>query len=172
MSLEIFTDGSPGPKTGLGWAGWAFVLMDGGLPVYEACGTAAERLTTNQIELAAVAQALAFVLRTDGLPDHLPVWTDSLYVAEAVGRLPRLAFDQFEEGGRPVVNAPQLRLLYDLLYVFGLAGRTIIRHVKGHNGTTGNELADRLSKLAAYQGESVWRDNRRISQDQTSIKHE
>lgn len=154
---DLYVDGSPGPKKGPGWAGWGMALMAGDAPLYEACGVAADRLTTNAIELEAMIQGLAYLLRQNW-QTVTQVWTDSQYAASCVAALPKLGASRFQSDGGfgpPVKNAERLRLLYDLMYNLELAGRVIVRHTKGHAGTAGNERADKLSKLAAYGGE-VW----------------
>ena len=156
---ELYVDGSPGPKTGEGWAGWGIALVAGAYPLYEGCGVTAERVTTNAIELEALIQGLAFLLRAQ-IPSVITVWTDSRYVAEQVSRLPVLYAANFaDEKGFEVQNADRLQFLYELLYEFGASRMCIIRHVKGHDGIFGNELADKLSKLAAYKGEVFYREN-------------
>lgn len=160
---ELFVDGSPGPKKGPGWAGWGVVLMATNVPIYEACGVASERLTTNAIELEAMIQGLAYLLRIS-MPGSVPVWTDSQYVAETMARLPMLGRDGFETPtGKPIQNQARIMLLYDLLYNMDLADSCIIRKTKGHEGIAGNEKADELSKLAAYKGEIWYRDNKVIA---------
>lgn len=165
---ELFVDGSPGPKKGPGWAGWGVVLMATDTPIYEACGVACERLSTNAIELEALIQGLAYLLRLS-MPCVVPVWTDSQYVAETVARLPALWRDDFMDAkGRPIQNRERILLIYDLLYNMDLGEGCIIRKTKGHEGIAGNEKADELSKLAAYRGEIWYRDNRTIIDNDTT----
>ena len=157
---ELYVDGSPGPKKGQGWAGWGIALVANEYPLYEGCGVAAERITTNAIELEALIQGIALVLRMQ-LPSVVTIWTDSRYVAEQVAALPRLKMMNFaDQDGYEVMNADRLLFLYDLLFEFGASRMCVIRHVKGHAGVFGNELADRLSKLAAYKGEVFYKENR------------
>lgn len=157
---ELFVDGSPGPKKGQGWAGWGVALMAGDSPVYESCGALEDRITTDAIELEALIQGLSYLLRAH-LPAVITVWTDSRYVATAVAQLPLLAKRQFTDGkGHEVGNAGRLEFLHDLLYEIGLSEFCVIRWTQGHAGTPGNELADKLSKLAAYKGETFHRENR------------
>lgn len=159
-SYELFVDGSPGPKKGPGWAGWGAALMAGHTPIYEACGVATARLTTNAIELEAMIQGLAYLLRMNW-PMVVPLWTDSQYVANSVADLPRIAQREFRDArGLPLINHDRLRIIYDLLYNMEAINYCVIRRLKGHVGITGNERADELSKLAAYKGETWYRDNR------------
>lgn len=159
---ELFVDGSPGPKKGTGWSGWGNVLMAGDIPIYEACGYTKERVTTNAIELEALIQGLAYLLRQD-MPCMVTIWTDSMYVAETMARLPKIGRNDFkDEKGKPLVNEDRIRLLYDMMYNMELIELCIVRKLKGHDGILGNELADQWSKKAAYEGEAFYRNNRTL----------
>lgn len=162
LAYDMFVDGSPGPKKGKGWAGWGFVLMAGDEAVHEACGVTSERLSTNAIELEALIQGLCYLLR-QSMPCVTQVWTDSQYVAETMAALPLLGRKNFEdERGKKIPNADRIHLLYDLMYNMDMNELSIVRKVKGHTGIAGNEMADKLSKLAAYKGEMWYKDNRAI----------
>ena len=128
--------------------------MDGDTTIYEACGTAAYRMTVNQIELEAVTQGLAFLMRYDP-PNLTQVWTDSQYTSSTIGNLLTLKEQMFlTADGWPIANAEQIKLLYDFLFEMDMHSKVIIRKTKGHKGILGNERADQLSKRAAYKGES------------------
>jgi len=159
VPYELFVDGSPGPKKGEGWAGWGIALMAGISPVYEACGVAADRLSTDAIELEALIQGLSYLLRLD-MPAVIPVWSDNRYVVTIMADLPRLGRDEFlDRAGNPIKNYERIRMLYDLWFTMGMHDRCLIRTVQGHTGVAGNERADLLSKRAAYKGEIWYRDN-------------
>ena len=133
-------------------------LMAGDSPVYEACGVAEERLTTNAIELEALIQGLAYLLRLD-LPAVVPVWVDSQYVATTMANLPLLSRNQFQDpNGNMIQNADRINMLFDLWYKMGMHERCLVRKIQGHMGFAGNERADQLSKRAAYKGE-IWYRN-------------
>lgn len=167
VPYELFVDGSPGPKKGEGWAGWGVALMAGISPIYEACGVAAERLSTDAIELEALIQGLSYLLRQD-MPAVVPVWTDNQYVAMTVANLPLLGRNDFRDpGGNLIKNAERIRMLYDLWFVMGMHERSLIRKVQGHMGVAGNERADLLSKRAAYKGEIWYRNNPTIFNTET-----
>lgn len=169
---ELFVDGSPGPKKESGKSGWGVVLMAGNTPIYESCGFTKERITTNAIELEALIQGLAYLVRQN-MPHMVTVWTDSLYTAETVARLPFLhAADYCDEKGNPVKNKDRIRLIYDLLHTLEASSHCIIRKTKGHDGHLGNELADVLSKKAAYESECYYKINRTIINEPTEEKPE
>lgn len=169
----LFVDGSPGPKTGAGWAGWGIALMAGTSPIYEACGVLSERVTTNAIELEALIHGLAY-LYSIGLPSVVEVWTDSRYVMQEVAQILTTAQNEFQNANdKPVANSDRLKFIYELLYPMGMHTRCILRWSKGHmkkddspTGAgyemrkAGNDLADHLSKQAAYKGEIYYKENR------------
>ncbi len=155
---DLYVDGSPGPKNAAGWSGWGVVLMCGDAVMFEACGYMAERGTSNAAELEALIQGLAYLQRLH-FPTVIPMWTDSKYVAETVANLPRIAARSFnDEKGAPIKNRDRIKLIFELLYDLELINATVIRWVKGHAKTTGNELADKLSKAAAYQGQAYYKE--------------
>lgn len=172
VGYELFVDGSPGPKdlTKKGWSGWGVVLMVGNTPVYEACGHTAERVTTPEIELEALIQGLAYLLRLS-LPATIRVWSDNRPAVDAVSQLPRLkAVDFCDVRGHPLKNAGRLKILYDIMYSIGMADRCFVSWMEGHRKVTGddpvkdrrimgNNRADELSKLAAYHGEVFYIEN-------------
>lgn len=166
---ELYVDGSPGPKKEAGWSGWGLALMAGDSLVYEACGVTHTRVTSNAIELEAVIQGLAYLLRID-MPAVVPLWTDSQYAAVMMSQLTKLNRCKFEKGnGKKIANWDRIAMLHDLYHVMGSHERCIIRKVRGHDGVAGNEHADRLSKLAAYKGEIWYRDHRAfITENETN----
>lgn len=164
----LYVDGSPGPKKTEGWSGWGAALMAGETPIYEACGVTAERVSTDAIELEALIQGITYLMRLH-LPSVVTIYTDSQYVGETVAKLPLLGHRGFTtEKGKPIKNEQRIRLLHDLLYSMEMSQRCIIRWVKGHSGVAGNEVADKLSKQAAYHGEVFYRENPAQSAPPTS----
>ncbi len=141
--------------------------MAGNTPVYEACGVAATRMTTNATELEALIQGMSYLLRLN-LPTVIPIWCDSQYVVDTMGKLARLGHEEFmTPKGKPIENAEQIKMLYDLWYRMNMNEHCLIRKVKGHIGKIGNELADALSKRAAYKGD-IWYQDNRIPQNDTN----
>jgi ribonuclease HI len=75
-----------------------------------------------------------------------------------------------DEKGNPVKNKDRIQLIYDLLHTLGVNSHCIIRKTKGHDGHLGNELADALSKKAAYESECFYKINKTIIQESTNDK--
>lgn len=158
-SYALYVDGSPGPKKAYGWSGWGVTLMAGEIPVYIACGVTAERVSTDAVELEALIQGITYLMRLR-LPCAVVIFTDSQYVGETTAKLPLYGRNGFTtEKGKPIKNGERVRLLYDLLYPMEMSKKCIIRWVKGHAGVLGNEIADKLSKQAAYKGEVYYKEN-------------
>lgn len=148
--LNIYVDGSPGPKVG-GWSGWGVVVYIGDTCVRRLCGTTRDKVTTNATELEALIRGIGVAADS---PAQATVWTDSQYVMGCWNKLIQLHHNDFKEKERKVPNADRLEFLYDLLYEFGYSSLVDLRWLRGHNKTVGNEEADKLSKLAAYRGET------------------
>lgn len=150
--LHLYVDGSPGRKRDDSWSGWGLALVYDGEPLHLQCGTTDGRVSSNAAELEAVIQGLALISRQKHA-GVIPLWTDSSYTAEMIARLPALAANHWRDRkDHPVKNPDRLKLLYEMLHLMELAERTTVRWVKGHAKNPGNEMADRLSKLAAYRG--------------------
>ena len=149
---SIFVDGSPGPKVKPGFSGWGLVLMADNTVVYQACGTTAERCTSQAIELEAVIQGLAYIHRS--FSGQIELWSDSSYTVSSVSRLSEYESSGWvNHKGKPIANAERLQLLWEYLFPLGLTRRVTLRWIKGHTGeSVGNELADELSKEASGKG--------------------
>ena len=156
---ELYVDGSPGPIKESGWSGWGLAMMAGENVIYEACGVTAERITSNAAELEAILHGLSYLSRLQ-LPSVVPLWTDSQYSADAIAKLPTTRRNNYcDEKGKPVANADRLKLICEMLYEMEMTDLTVIRWVKGHNKTIGNEIADKLSKEAAYKGKAYYQEH-------------
>lgn len=162
---ELHVDGSPGPKKADGFMGWGLALMAGFTPIYEACGYAKDRGTNHTAELEAITQGLAYLLRLQ-LPGVVVMWNDNRTAVNTINSLPLLKSRGWcNADGKPLKDLERVRFLYELMYDIGAAEKVVVRWLKGHlNKVTspqaaGNDIADRLSKLAAYKGEAWYREN-------------
>lgn len=150
--IEIWTDGCcikrPIPSA-KGVGGWAYVAVEDGRVVAKASG-AEPKTTNNRMEMAAVIKALA------KYPDsNVMVVSDSKYVVEgATNWMPRWkehGWTRGENGKRVPVANRKLWQEIDRL----MQGREVsFRWVRGHSGTSFNEMADFLAGEAA-EGLSV-----------------
>lgn len=142
MTIKIFTDGSclaNGEENAPG--GWG-VFIDRGSETFEFSGS--ERGTTNnRMELLAVIKGLEVV----NVPAPVEIHTDSQYVKNGI----TMWIKAWKQNGwktaarKPVKNQD----LWERLDAI-VAKRNVSWHwVKGHNGTYGNEDADRLATAAA-----------------------
>jgi ribonuclease HI len=147
--MQIYTDGSPGPKKGE-WSGWGAAAYIGDTCVRRACGIFRGKVTTNAAELEGLIRGIG--MAADASAQSV-IWTDSQYVMNSWNNLIRLHHAGFQEKGVKIPNADRLELIYDLLYEFEYASLLDLRWIRGHTKIAGNEEADRLSKLAAYKGE-------------------
>lgn len=154
---HLYVDGSPGPKKGKGWSGWGMALYIGQSPVHEACGVIVGRGTSNALELEAMLHGLGLLINMR-LPTMVMVWTDSRYVADMIPKLPAMDACAYMSNGELVKNHDRLRQLYELYYEMGGKDLCLIRWLKGHDKTEGNERADGLARLAAYEGQQYSKD--------------
>jgi ribonuclease HI len=149
MSINIYVDGSPGKKGEQGWSGWGLCAMDEKRIIARACGVAPRKESTNAMELEALIRGIGFAADRRL---QATVWVDSLYTAKTFSQALTLYGSEFKRKGKLIPNADRIELLYELLYELGWLNLVECRWTKGHKGLAGNEEADKLSKLAAYEG--------------------
>lgn len=91
MEIEVYTDGSCNPKTGIGsWV--AVILTDKKKSVIKGLFY---NTTHNHMELMAVYQALEFISKHSGNPKSVQIYTDSQYVVGIPVRLNSLISKDF-----------------------------------------------------------------------------
>lgn len=134
--LTIYTDGSCNPNPGAG--GWGYAIFEDGRAPIEVFGGEL-KTTNNQMELAAAVMALqALESRAE-----VTIYTDSQYVRKGITSW----IKGWKRNGwltasrQPVKNQELWQALEKVC-----ANHLITwKWVKGHNGSAGNELADRLA---------------------------
>jgi ribonuclease HI len=136
--VEIYTDGACRGNPGIG--GWGAVLFSDG---HQKKLYGSSKLTTNnQMELTAAIQALKGLKRRC----HVKLTTDSIYVKNGITEwLPNWKRRNWKTSdNKPVKNMELWKQLEE----------QVSRHdvewhwVKGHEGHSGNELADQLANFA------------------------
>ena len=143
MRLSLYTDGASHAKGNLP-GGWAWVLVDEHGP--RGCGSGGlEATTNNAMELTAILEGLLYVMRFRGPRfaglTELDVVSDSQY---ALG----VSSGKFNASkNTDLVNAIQVYV--KSLSVLGIEVRW--HWVRGHNGQTWNERADRLAQMAKQE---------------------
>lgn len=145
--IAIYTDGAcrgnPGPG---GWGVFIPQGLDGQGEPLRLCG-GEERTTNQRMELDAALQALRLLDERDVDFNAVELVSDSQYVIKGISQwLAGWVRNGWVTGaGKPVANDDLWRAVYDTL-----AGRYIrCRWVKGHQGDSGNEEADRLAREGA-----------------------
>ncbi|QIZ76701.1 ribonuclease H family protein [Ferrimonas lipolytica] len=148
--LAIFCDGAcdPNPgKAGTGIAVYQFgKLTECWYGLYNPNGT------NNTAELLGLHYALKMVQLAQGDEPAL-IYSDSSYSINAVTQWAKgwKAKGWKRGGNEPVKNLEIIQPLYELY--LEVADRVVIRHVAGHAGIEGNELADRMSVVAVTERE-------------------
>jgi ribonuclease HI len=153
----IFCDGgcypNPGPS-GTGMAIYSDGIFQSGF-----YGCFQKEGTNNTAELYGLLQALDFVdfLVSDcDVTDKVVIYCDSQYSLNAVSNW---GYAWAKNGWRkkddePIKNVSMIRSAHEA-YI-ELADYVVFRHVKGHQGIEGNELADQLATLARTSQEQGW----------------
>lgn len=134
--IRIWTDGSVLVNPG-GPGGWAFVAERDGIAIHSASGGEPDT-TNNRMELDAVIEAVRWAASIDELVE---VVSDSQYV---VNGITRWVAAWKRRSWHKVKNVERWRELDGLL-----TGKFSFRWVRGHDGETFNEEADRLAGIAA-----------------------
>lgn len=143
MRLRIFTDGSclnnPGPG---GWAA-IFNLKE----EYEVLSGHEKSATNNRMELKAVACALGHIKNLDSVNDEVEIISDSAYVINSLtkGWIEKWKANGWKTStGKQVKNIELWLQVLDELEKLKEEGiQVMFTKVKGHNGNTFNELADK-----------------------------
>jgi ribonuclease HI len=126
LSLTIFTDGACKGNPGRG--GWAAILFRNG--VYEIVSGHEARTTNNRMELMAAIKGL----EAADTVQEITIYSDSTYLTNTMTK-----------GWKRNANHDLWEQLDRLV-----AGRKVTwKWVRGHSGTPGNEMADRVANLEA-----------------------
>ena len=108
-------------------------------------GEYAEQGTNNTAELNALYKALLIALESE--PSKVTICCDSKYSIDCISNW---AYGWKRKGWRKksgeIKNLEIIKLAHELYD--GLKDRVVIKHVKGHSGVEGNELADRMAVYA------------------------
>ena len=138
--ISVYTDGGCSGNPGPG--GWAFVILSGDDKVLLSGGEQAT--TNNRMELTAVISALRYIsLNMKGC--SVTLYTDSQYVQQGITQwISRWLRNGWRTADKkPVKNVE----LWQTLYQLDQELHPSWQWVKGHNGNSGNETADRLANL-------------------------
>jgi len=136
---QLWTDGGCEPNPGLG--GWAFVMVDSGMVVYEASGAVANT-TNNRMEYIAAIRAL----EACGDGDDVTVYTDSRLLVDTAKHWMHGWHRNgwLKKGNKPVANLDLVKQLYHHCKRVGVRWEW----VKGYSGIELNERADELAGAA------------------------
>ncbi|GAB3036726.1 ribonuclease H1 domain-containing protein [Bowmanella dokdonensis] len=154
--VQIYTDGACDPNPGSSGSG--LVVYEGGQLTMLRYGLHEPQGTNNSAELIALREALKIAPRYIEKGSPVEILSDSDYSLKAV-------FVWAEKWSRndwqtskqePVKNADLIRECVAL--AAPLIGRIQVTHVAAHNGTEGNELADRLAMQASIHKVVGWSD--------------
>ncbi len=142
--INIYTDGACSGNPGPG--GYGVVALLDEKPIWtheEHC----EETTNNREELKAVIYAIEQVLDNNIKLDEVVIYSDSSYVVNTCNTW---VFGWAANGWKnskkeEVKNKDLVQILYNYLNTDFLHCQLSIKHIKGHNGTIGNEIADALA---------------------------
>lgn len=141
----LWTDGSCAP-TNPGPGGWA--VVEG----IKCLARGSEPKSTNQrMELKAMAMALDIVYIRH---ERTEIRADSLYALEVPKHAP--AWKRNRWRGKSGHELKNIDLIQELWEAYCRAsGFVMLTHVRGHQGTVGNELADKYANIGRLEGLSA-----------------
>ena len=133
--LQIYTDGACSGNPGRG--GWAYYIPQDG---YGTSGYESDT-TSYRMELQAVIEAL----KARPTAGWVEILSDSKYITDAFtqGWVRKWLKNDFKKG--KIKN----RDLWEELIPLALGKRVTFTWIKGHEGTSGNEMADRMATDAS-----------------------
>lgn len=131
--IEVYTDGACIPNPGSG--GWGFVVFENGKEIYRDWG-GLNKTTNNIMEMTAIVQALEFLEGREAT-----VYSDSQYCINGLNSW-RHSWKRSKWKKGMLKNVE----LWKDLDALADASKAKFSWVKGHNGHSGNELADELAE--------------------------
>lgn len=149
--LEIYTDGG---ARGNGKAncisGWGYVVFKDGVDVFRDSGGAKNK-TNNQMEMTAMLVAMETVLKVARKKpvDEVLFRPDSKYVMQGIEDwMPNWKRNNWRTAAKKPVKNQDLWMAIDKAYE-ELKTLTVVKfkHVYGHQGDHGNEIADSLCNM-------------------------
>ncbi|NEW60403.1 ribonuclease HI, partial [Sulfurovum sp. bin170] len=142
-TITIYCDGAC--KGNPGKAGSGLAIYHGKSKPTLLYGEYEERGTNNTAELNALYKAM--LLSSEYVPSKVTIYSDSKYSIDCVTKW---AYGWKSKGwtkkSGEIKNLEIIKLAHELYD--GLKSRVVIKHVKGHSGVEGNELADRMAVFA------------------------
>ncbi len=152
-TFQVFTDGSFDVKSGSGR--WAFVVLEDGLRIHDACGHNVGH-SNNTFEIIAVLQALRW-LESSPMKRVTTLWTDSSHVVEGVSHWRHIWRTNGWKRINPNTRArprkiPDTCLWQEMDALLEGNPNVIVKWCKGHSGIEGNEHADALARRGAFIG--------------------
>jgi len=154
--VRIYTDGACDPNPGSSGSG--LVVYEGDTLVSLLYGYHEPQGTNNSAELIALREALKIAPRYVKKGTPVEILSDSDYSLKAVF----VWAENWSRNGwqtskkEPVKNADLIRECVAL--ATPLKGLIQVTHVAAHNGTEGNEIADRLAMQASINKVATWED--------------
>ncbi len=136
--LTIYTDGACRGNPGQG--GWSAVLVDG-LEFKIICGNEL-KTTNNRMELIAVIKAIKQWCKQDNIVN---IFLDSKYVIDSYYRWKGKVWDKKKRTEFPNHD------LWARLFQLSDCVRFEFAYIKGHNGNSLNEIADKIAVLMSKQ---------------------
>lgn len=146
--LYLFTDGAcqrnPGP------GGWGALVLDPKGFVTE-IGGFLNPSTNNQMEIKAISEGLAFVLKEKAEKRSICVYTDSKYVADGITKWVHgwVKNGWKTSAGKDVLNQDDWKALLENVRALKERNRVSFRHVPAHVGLLLNERADKIASTCA-----------------------
>jgi len=150
-TLTIYCDGAC--KGNPGKSGSGLAIYHGKSKPTLLYGAYEERGTNNTAELNALYKALLIALESE--PSKVTICCDSKYSIDCISTW---AYGWKKRGwkkkGGEIKNLAIIKLAHELYD--GLKNSVTIKHVKGHAGVEGNELADRMAGYAIVSKDEVY----------------
>ena len=142
MNIVAYTDGSASKSR----SGYGFVVLVDDEKIYEGAGTGATGTTNQQMELAAVIEALDWINNNCDIDDGstITIYSDSAYIINCY--IDKWYINWMSNGwknskGEDVANI----LSWRYLIKYFQKPNYDFQKVKGHSGHVYNELADKLA---------------------------
>ena len=159
MNLEIYTDGScKANGKSMTFGGWAFIVTQGGVKIYEAAGS--EYGTTNQrMELTAILEALRYARSIRRPSEKVVIYSDSAYAINCYKQEWYINWIHNGWTNSKGENVANQDLWEEIIPFFDNFWYSFVK-VDGHNGVLWNERCDENAQKSAEKLKLNWRGSK------------
>lgn len=143
--INIYIDGASHPHTDQSGGYGMVVLNDSSTQLIYSHRESSENTTNNREELKAMIHALEYIIKNRN--EKYTIYCDSIYTLKSLTEwMPTWALNGWKNSKKePVANKDLMDILWKYWNAYFNFPNVEFKHIRGHRGVLGNELADALA---------------------------